>query len=242
MNFDLRSLGIGAMFLSSREARPVSVGKLCCHCGPRWWIIILLAWPASVNRLVCLVWKPLIAMQLFNALDKDMGFADQVYYYMAQNYGHYANIFAGVTAGLLLVMYLFDAENWSKSRGGTVLLYPSAAVLVVAAWLYIVMIADVHPYGNICLFALLNPVWLLLIKALFYSKVTQRTFLSWLGGPFLLVSVLSVAAWIVWLLWDEEHEWDDVTKVEAAERTGCAPDFEPFPGCRGEAGCEGAQA
>lgn len=97
--------------------------------------------------------------------------------------------------------------------------------------LWILLVSNDVPYGIITLFAIFNPLWLLLVNNLFYRKVDTRTFVGWLGGPLLALTFMTAVAFLVWVAISPHNQWNQVTRLEAAERTGCAADFEEYPGC-----------
>lgn len=97
--------------------------------------------------------------------------------------------------------------------------------------LWILLISNDVPYGIITMFAILNPLWLLLVKNVFYRGRDTRVFVGWLSNPLLVVTAMTGVAFLVWVVLSPHNQWNEVTKIEAAQRTGCAADFEEYPGC-----------
>lgn len=60
----------------------------------------------------------------------------------------------------------------------------------------------------------------------------MKTYIQWHGGPLLFVSFVILAMWIVWILIEEDHEWNDVMRLADAEKSGCNPDFSKHQECR----------
>jgi hypothetical protein len=102
----------------------------------------------------------------------------------------------------------------------------------------VMLTSNEYPFGLISLFALFNPLWLLMVKSLFYRKLNARTYVSWLSGPLFLVSLLTAALFTVWIFIDHDNEWNETTKIKAAIRTGCEPDFTDNPNCVSEDGSD----
>lgn len=68
-------------------------------------------------------------------------------------------------------------------------------------------------------------------QAVFYRTRDTRLFVSWLSGPLFFISMLTAIAFITWICLDYDNEWNAVTKVEAAERTGCEANYDNYPNC-----------
>ena len=111
-----------------------------------------------------------------------MGFGEQVYYAIADEFGEYANTLTYGLAIFIFVLYMLDADQWN-SVFGTVLLDLSVLAVVAGFVLLVLLLAYQFPYGMVCLFALFNPLWLLTVKLVMYTGKSTRVFVSWLSGP-----------------------------------------------------------
>ena len=159
-----------------------------------------------------------------------MGFGESFYYALSNRFGGYAFLVKGILAIALFLFYVLDVDEWNTAIGNGFRCISVAAIFSVFV-VTVMLTSNEHPYGLISLFAFFNPLWLLMIKALFYRDFNARTFVSWLSGPLLLVSLLTEAAFVLWIFLDDGNEWNSVTKVEAAIRTGCEPNFVDYPDC-----------
>ncbi|KAL7531828.1 hypothetical protein ACHAXR_005796 [Thalassiosira sp. AJA248-18] len=166
-----------------------------------------------------------------------MGFGEQIYYSIAIEMGQHAYGLALGLAVIILVLYMLDADEWT-SQAGSIFLDLCILAIVCGFVFLVLLIADLFPYGMVCLFAVFHPLWLLALKLMFYDWKDTRVFVSWLSGPLFFTSILIIAAWTAWVFSDPDNEWNIVANMVAAERTGCVPDYEEYPECRKEAGSE----
>lgn len=166
-----------------------------------------------------------------------MGFGEDIYYKIAIEIGENAYGLALILAVFVFALYMLDADEWT-SHCGSIFLDISILGIVCGVVLLVLLIADDFPYGMVCLFAVFHPLWLLALKLMFYGAKETRTFVSWLSGPLFFISVLIVVAWMAWVFSDPDNGWNDVARVVAAERTGCAPNYENYPDCRKDSGSE----
>lgn len=164
-----------------------------------------------------------------------MGFGEAFYYTLSNQFGDYSQYLAGILLISAFLFYILDIDEWS-SKLGKVVCYLTSSVIFLGFILLVMLVSNDYPYGIITMFALFNPLWLLVVKSIFYRTRDTRLFVSWLSGPLLLISVLIAGTFIGWVFWSSENQWNSVTKVEAAERTGCAANFEEYPNCINEDG------
>ena len=164
-----------------------------------------------------------------------MGFGEYFYYALSHKFGEYAYLFAGSVAIAGVFFYIFDIGEWNTVVGN-IIRFMCTAVMFSVFTITVMLKSNEYPFGLISLFALFNPMWLLMVKSLFYREFNARTFVSWLSGPLFFVSLLTVAAFTVWIFLDRDNEWNDTTKVEAAIRTECEPNFIDNPNCVSEDG------
>eukprot|EP00970_Alexandrium_tamarense_P018467 scaffold13340_cov212-Alexandrium_tamarense.AAC.22 len=162
-----------------------------------------------------------------------MGLGENIYYAIADEMGHYAFGLALGLATFIFALYMLDADEW-ESKVGSIFLDVSILGIVCCFVLLVLFIADQFPYGMVCLFALFNPLWLLTVKLLFYGNKSTRVFVSWLSGPLFFVSLLVGLSWLVWVFSDAENQWNEIARIEAAERAQCTPKYDLYPDCRAE--------
>eukprot|EP00804_Cyclotella_cryptica_P010313 CCRYP_012242-RA/>CCRYP_012242-RA protein AED:0.10 eAED:0.10 QI:0/0.84/0.75/1/0.73/0.55/20/4684/1413 len=209
-------------------------------------------WDRLIDSLLCifpkvepLPWKTFFLLSFWCALPPSgfitfftaMGFGEQVYYAIADEFGEYA---FGLGVGLLIfifILYMLDADQWN-SVVGTLVLDMSVLAVVAGFVLLVLLMAYQFPYGMVCLFALFNPLWLLTVKLIIYTKKDTRVFVSWLSGPLFTISVLIGLSWALWVFSEPSHQWNEVARINAASRSQCQPDYELFPDCRKEEGSD----
>ncbi|KAL7553154.1 hypothetical protein ACHAWF_018056 [Thalassiosira exigua] len=133
------------------------------------------------------------------------------------------------------VFYIFDIDEWN-SRVGNVFRFLFVTAIFSLFVILVVLKSNELPFGIINLYAVLLPLWLILIGALFYKSRDTRTFVSWTSGPLLLVMGLVLVSWLVWVFLNHDNEWNSVTRIKAAVNTGCEPNFEEYPNCFSEDG------
>ncbi len=160
-----------------------------------------------------------------------MGYGESFYYALSNKFGGYAYIFAGILLISGFVFYILDVGEW-HSAIGNIFRFTCMAGMFVVFVIIIMLVSNEHPFGLIALFALLNPLWMLMVKSIFYRSRDARTFVSWLSGPLLFISLLTAASFIAWICLDYDNEWNSVTRVEAAIRTGCEPNYNEYPNCQ----------
>ena len=138
-----------------------------------------------------------------------------------------------LAGGLIVSVFLFyilDIDEWNSKVGNLFRIF-SVSLIFLSFVLLVMLVSNQYPYGIITLFALFNPLWLLIVKTLFYRSKDTRTFVSWLSGPLFFVGILTAITFVTWVFLDSGNAWNKVTRVEAAERTGCVPDYEDYPNC-----------
>lgn len=134
-----------------------------------------------------------------------MGFGEQVYYAIADEFGEYADMLAIFLVSFMFLLYMLDADQWS-SVFGILVLDLSVLITVAGFVLLVLLLAYQYPYGMVCLFALFNPLWLLTVKLVLYTNKSTRVFVSWLSGPLFTISSLIALAWALWVFADQSHQ------------------------------------
>lgn len=167
-----------------------------------------------------------------------MGFGESFYYALSDQFGGYSYIFTGALVLIGFFFYILDIGEWGSALGN-VLRFVFTSVMFTVFVIIVVLTSNTHPFGLISLFGLFNPMWLLLVKSLFYRGRDARTFVSWLSGPLLMISLLTAVSFIAWVCWDYDNEWNQVTRVQAAERTGCVANYDSYPNCVSDDGSGG---
>mmetsp|Transcript_5148 Transcript_5148/g.7868 ORF Transcript_5148/g.7868 Transcript_5148/m.7868 type:complete len:901 (-) Transcript_5148:238-2940(-) len=159
-----------------------------------------------------------------------MGYGARSFYYLSEKYQQYASSLLGGLGGLFCLLYIFDFTEW-KSKLGKVLKDVFIVVLVSGVCLWFLFQTGYRPYGPICLFLLMTPMWLVAMKIIFYPHKPTKIFVSWLGGPLFFVSTIVLGLWIAWSFAADENEWSEITEWHGAEEVGCVPDLETYPEC-----------
>ena len=121
-------------------------------------------------------------------------------------------------------LYLFDAFHWKSTIGRItrVIMFTTLLVLLSA---YLLFNAGAYPFGPITLFIISNPLYLLVLKSIFFKAIKTRVYISWLSGPLFAVSVSTIIAWSSWVLASPEHEWNMKVKLREANSSGCPLEF-----------------
>lgn len=162
-----------------------------------------------------------------------MGFGIDCFYYLADRYSEYAPIVGIATVAFITTMYLFDFTEW-ESGVGKICRKATWWIFVGGITVLVLLLTGDYPYGPICLFAFLTPMWLVTVKNVFYSNVRTRTYVSWLSGPLFFISLITGIVWFIWTFLRDENEWNEITRVTSAEAAGCEPDLETYPECESQ--------
>ena len=162
-----------------------------------------------------------------------MGMGEIFYFALSSEFGDYRYILAGALAVAGFLFYILDIDEWTTAKGKLLRAVWSGGMLGTFAIL-VMLVSNEYPFGLITLFAILNPLCLLLLKSLFYQGLDTRTFVSWLSGPLLFVSFLTATSFIVWTYISYSNQLNSVTRVEVALRTGCEANYVDYPDCQNE--------
>ena len=184
------------------------------------------------------IWAAIPAV-VYILLFTQMGFGESFYYALSHQFGGHAYIPASIMAGFGFFCYILDIDQWN-TKVGNVFRGLSTAAMFVLFVILIMLVSNKFPYGVIALFALFQPLWLLSVKNFIYKDTETRTYLNWLGGPLFSVALLTIIGFLVWVSLNYENQWNQVTKVIAAENTGCSPNFSNYPNCMSNDGFGGA--
>ena len=159
-----------------------------------------------------------------------MGMGLDWFYYLADHYGEdWASTMGGATAMYFLIMYILDADAWTRYLW---LQRFCGMILVLGVIFTVLFMVGDYPYGPICLFAALTPLWLITLNQLnFVGRIRTRVYVNWLSGPLFAVSVIIGLTWLIWTFVREENEYNTATKAVFAQATGCEPNLIDFPEC-----------
>ena len=167
-----------------------------------------------------------------------MGYGESLYYSLSHQFGGHAYIPASILIGYGFVFYILDIDQWN-TRAGNVFRGLSIATMFVLFVILVMLVSNHFPYGVIALFALFQPLWLLSVKTFIYKDTDTRVYLNWLSGPLFLAALLNVIGFGIWVGSAYENQWNQVTKVLAAENTECSPNFNNYPNCMSNDGFGG---
>ena len=188
-----------------------------------------LSWPrfALLSFLVAL--PTLIYILGFTRL----GLGMDCFYYLADRYGDdYASTVGGMTGFWFLLLYVLDADSWHlRFTYGILYQRVCGLLFVLGTTLTVLFMTGDYPYGPICLFAALTPLFLIFTNNVLPERKPTRVYVRSLSGPLFFISVLTGVIWLVWTFLQEENEYNQVTKVVFAQATGCKPNLEEFPEC-----------
>lgn len=189
-----------------------------------WWTFFLLS-------AVCAV-----PSAIYVLLFTKMGFGLDIFSFLSKCEKN-AYWLAGALVGLFLLLYIFDISYW-KSKLGKACRYMGYLILLLGTIAFVLFISTEHPYGPICLFSVLTPMWLILTKELFHPQKNTRVYVTWLTGPLFFISIVTLLVWFVWTFLGDANEWNEVTRLADAEESGCEPDFTDYPDCRKSEGSD----
>jgi hypothetical protein len=159
-----------------------------------------------------------------------LGFGEIFFSYLADRYEQYSYVVGGVTSIFVFILYLLDITDWDSSLGKKLAMF-FYLLFVCGFVILILFMTNLHPYGPMAFFAFLTPIWLIAIKGAFYSHIDARTYISWLSGPLLFVSVTIGLIWFAWTFLHDDNEWTDITRFTNADEAGCMPNFVEYPEC-----------
>lgn len=160
-----------------------------------------------------------------------MGFGESFYYALSNQFGFLSLHLSGIILVSTFLYYILDIDEWSSSTFGKIMRFVLTFGLFALFIMWVLLVSNELPYGIISLFAIVNPLWLLMVKNIVYGKMDTRVFMGWLSGPLLLLTFVTAVVFVVWVSVSPHNQWNEVTMIEAAERTGCEADFEEYPGC-----------
>lgn len=161
-----------------------------------------------------------------------IGFGLEVFFFLSENANQY-----GYWLGLILVpyaflLYLFDCYYWGETGCYDIAKKLCITILVIGVSCVAILVSGDYPYNPICLYVVMIPLWMTIIGNIFYARVKLKRFVTWLSGPLFLLSCMVFTTWLVWILWNEDNEWNPTIGLAEADESGCEPDFSNHPNCR----------
>mmetsp|Transcript_6490 Transcript_6490/g.8781 ORF Transcript_6490/g.8781 Transcript_6490/m.8781 type:complete len:846 (+) Transcript_6490:17-2554(+) len=160
-----------------------------------------------------------------------IGMGLTVFTILSENYEQYVGTILTYLLGFALLLYVLDVAHWG-SNFGKIAQIVSCGILLIGLLVAGVFDAGNQPYSPTCAFTILTPLWVMLVKPVFYWKEVTRTYVSWLSGPLLIDALTFVAVWITWAFMDDANEWNSITRAADAEGSACEPNFVDYPECR----------
>ena len=158
-----------------------------------------------------------------------MGKGMDWFYYLAEIYGEYASLVGTATAVFFLVLYMLDADS---CRRHPYVQRICGLILILGICLTLLFMVGDYPYGPICLFAFVTPLWLITLNQFqIMGRIRTRVYVTWLSGPLFFISVLVGITWLIWTFLDEENGFNQTTKAIFAEATGCEANLVDYPNC-----------
>jgi len=174
-------------------------------------------WCTFFVLLVFVSCPPLLFITLFSAMGYGVSlvasFGDD-----EQTIAGYCSIAIG---GIMSSLYLLDFSSWTSAYGRFMRLF-LLIFCAVCMVIYLLLSAKTAPSGLIILYTLGTVGWFIASKHLIFSKAEFRDYVSWLTGPLLLASVVTLTVFMIWVKEDVNNEWNDRAKVSAQERLRAA--------------------
>jgi hypothetical protein len=143
-----------------------------------------------------------------------------------------AKIVLGIVFGLFVIGYSFDVHFWHPDNFAAKLL--TFIMVVATTGALLVMSGSGIPFMPVCIFTLLVPLFLLMLKYVFFRSVPAHTFAKQSAGVIILLGVLLMAVFILWFLVFDGVGWNDDTRIFYSHLAGCLPDFKELDYCRHE--------
>lgn len=160
-----------------------------------------------------------------------MGWGETTFNYVYANFGEYSSIVLGATGAFFLGLYMLDANFWTNKFITSVCSMMLLGGIVTSV---LFLTAD-YPFGPICLFASLTPLYLLTVIQLGRRGATMnnrtKDYVTSLSGPLFFVSMITMILFIAWTFLDPAHSYNQVTVVTFSQAAGCLPNLEEYPEC-----------
>lgn len=177
--------------------------------------------PIKTTTFIFLSLMSLLPAACYIVAFTDMGFGFTTYFYLSDLFSEYATTLMGGILLAALILYLLDMNTWKSSKARYFFIF----ILTGAVATWGLFIAGDKPQSPIVIFSLLLPAWFYCIHLFFYSKKPLRVYISWLSGPLFITSFIPSLLFIGWCYLSEENEWNSVTAITMAEKSGCTPDY-----------------
>uniref|UniRef100_A0A7S4M5X6 Uncharacterized protein n=1 Tax=Odontella aurita TaxID=265563 RepID=A0A7S4M5X6_9STRA len=123
-------------------------------------------------------------------------------------------------------MFIFDSHFWPIP-----LRILSWFAIFVAFSLSMCVLFTEIPYGPISVFTVLMPLFLLGIRAVFYSSVPTHVYAGWIHGVLVSIASITLAGFFYWNT-KAENMWDSETNASYSSAVGCKVDYTDLDECR----------
>lgn len=126
-----------------------------------------------------------------SSIELQIGGEESLFYYLlSQTFGEYAYLLVVSLVIAVFFFYILDIGEWNTTFGN-IIRFICVSIMFSMFCMTVMLTSNEYPFGLISPFALFNPLWLLMVKSLFYRNLNTRTYVSWLSGPLFLVSLLT---------------------------------------------------
>ena len=132
----------------------------------------------------------------------------------------------------VFLLYIFDVQYW-KSHIGIIFQVFSCTAVAVASVIALLMLVFEYPYGPICVFTILLPLYILCTQRVFFPMVRVHVFISWVHFVLFSLGLALTTFFIGWALSSEDNTWDTETRAYYSDQVGCVPNYEDREFCEG---------
>lgn len=134
------------------------------------------------------------------------------------------------SVALLVTLATFDVTYWKGCfyYVGQFMI----AVTVTGFLLTGLTFTSRFPAASICVYLVVCPMFLFILKRIVLRGMTNLNFLGWLSASLLLVGGIAAIAWLVWLNYPPTGNWwNDATREEFYKELGCFVECAITPAC-----------
>jgi len=188
--------------------------------------------PPSLVIYIVLLIICSIPSALYIFLFSEVGFGFTYFYYLSKEFGDYWYTVGSGILGLFTILYLLDFSSWgNRSPVGQMWLFVSWVILCSGVVFLLLIMTQDYPYGPICIFAVLTPLLLAGMKLLCFKNMGIKLYVVWLSRPLFMISIITCFCWVLWVLSDDDREFNMNNRLKDASKVGCEPNFESYPAC-----------
>lgn len=193
----------------------------------------------SCSGFCMLVVLSVLPGAIYVAIFTQMGKGVTTYYFLSEKFSANSQTLGAGIMAVLLIFYLLDIDHW-KSPTGIFYRRFLLLVLLFVSCVYCLFIADTHPEAPVIALALLNPVWLLGVRAVLFHNHSLNDFIKKVTAPLFVAGFVPLIAFIVWIVLREKSSFTEATQIANAILAACVPNFSGNDGaleyCRGTEG------